>query len=287
MSSHTLGVVLTLCYAAITWGFVVATHRWVHIFSPIAFGAITSLIAAIVSFGLVLQQRSLADFKKPSIYVPLLIISCTIVVIPHIFLSLGTQRTSGTNTAILMLAEIIWTLLRAPFFGEKITRNRIIGATWVLVWACFVLWQWSFDLNLWDILILLSTLSFPIGNFYTKKVLTKISPMTAMFFRFLLGWLFLFAISLYFEPHAYDPTIWMQYIRYILFIGIWLLVWGKILRYQALKHLEVSKAIPLIMTHPLFSLSIFILFFWEQLSLHHIIGMIIISAGVYFTVQRR
>ena len=72
----------------------------------------------------------------------------------------------------------------------------------------------------------------------------------------------------------------------LLFTGLVLLGAGKIIWYEALARLDISKAISLGMTFPLFSLIILIGIFKEAISRYQWIGIAIMMLGVYFSIRR-
>lgn len=72
----------------------------------------------------------------------------------------------------------------------------------------------------------------------------------------------------------------------LLFTGLILLGVGKIVWYEALARLDISKAISLSMTFPLFSLIILIGIFKEPVSHYQWIGTIIMFVGVFFSIRR-
>jgi len=73
----------------------------------------------------------------------------------------------------------------------------------------------------------------------------------------------------------------------LLFTGLVLLGAGKIVWYEALSRLDISKAISLGMTFPLFSLAVLIGVFRETVSSYQWIGIGVMMIGVFFAVRRR
>jgi drug/metabolite transporter (DMT)-like permease len=72
----------------------------------------------------------------------------------------------------------------------------------------------------------------------------------------------------------------------LLFTGLILLGVGKILWYEALCRLDISKAISLGMTFPLFSLILLVGVFKEALSHYQGIGIAVMMLGTFFSVKR-
>ena len=64
-------------------------------------------------------------------------------------------------------------------------------------------------------------------------------------------------------------------------LGIQNIAW-----YEGLKRLDISKAVSLTMTFPLFSLLVLIAVFKEVPSITQWIGIAIMAIGVYFSIKR-
>ncbi len=281
-----IGVIFALTGAAM-WGiFPVLVNQGTKSIPPIMFAAITTLFAACGSFIYVALKGKLHELKNIKSYSSLIMITLCIVIIPYILLFVGSSKTSGINSSLLLLSEIIFTLLFTPLIGEKTTIEKLIGAAGVFIGAVLILYNGNFNLNTGDILIIFSTATFPIGNFYAKKALNDVFPAIILLVRSFLGGFFIFSIALLTESQSNITTIMSQHWGLILFTGLVLLGIGKIIWYEGLKRLDISKAISLSMTSPLFGLIVLIAFFKEIPSTFQWIGIIIMAIGVYFSIKR-
>ena len=195
--------------------------------------------------------------------------------------------TSGINASMLLLTEIIFTLIFTPFIGEKTTLIKLLGAGGIFLGAIFIIYNGNISFNLGDVLIVLSTLLYPLGSFYSKKALNFISPSMILFVRSILGGLMILGFALFFEPKVNLGSVFSEYWILIVFNGLILLGLSKIFWYESLRRIDISKAIALVMTFPLFSLATLILFFEEEVSLYQWIGIVIMMIGVYFSIKRK
>jgi drug/metabolite transporter (DMT)-like permease len=280
------GVLLALISAAL-WGiFPVMVNRGSHHIPPLTFAAISTLLAAAGAFVYSVIKHKLGELRKKEAYASLLMITLCIVIIPYSLFFIGSSKTYGINTSLLLMSEIIFTLLFTPLIGEKTTAEKLIGAIGVFIGALLILYNGEFRLNIGDILVAASTATYPIGNFYAKKALNQVSASTILLVRFLLGGLFILILSMLVETQAGIVTIISIDWPTLLVTGIILLGVGKIIWYEALSRLDISKAIALGMTFPLFSVFILIGIFNEDISRYQWIGMAIMMLGVYFTIRR-
>jgi len=282
-----IGVAFALTGAAM-WGiFPVLVNRGTQNIPPIMFAAITTLLAACGSFIYAAIKGKLHELKNKKSYSSLLMVTLCIVIIPYILFFIGASKTSGINSSLLLLSEIIFTLLFTPLIGEKTTSKKLIGATGVFIGAILILYNGTFSLNAGDLLIIFSTATYPIGNFYAKKALNDVSPAIILLVRFFLGGFFILFFALLVESQSNITQTILQNWQIVLFTGLVLLGIGKVVWYEGLKRLDISKAISLSMTFPLFSLIVLIAFFNEIPSTYQWAGILVMTLGVYFSVKRQ
>ncbi len=214
-------------------------------------------------------------------------VALLVVIVPSILYFIGAKYTSGINITMLLQVEIVFTLLFTPLFGEPTTKIKLYGGGGIFLGALLILYNGSLSFNWGDLLIILSTITFPFGNFYAKRVLSMISPATILFVRSILGGCFIFILAIFLEPHVSVTEVITNNWVSILLMALLVYAIGKGVWYEALKHLDITKAIALTSTFPLVGLLYFVFIAGEQLSVYQIIGIIIMSIGVYFTVKRK
>ncbi|MEK7672848.1 MAG: DMT family transporter [Patescibacteria group bacterium] len=266
---------------AILWGmFPIVVNKGSQHIQPIFFAASSVLLSCITIFIISLFKKSLKELKNKRGWKLGIIVAITGTAIPEALLFIGSQLTSGINTAALLLSEIIFTLLIMPFLGERPTLYKTLSGLLVLAGAFMILFKSSPDgINIGDILIFLSTMTFPFGNYFSKKILNEISAETLMIIRYSVGGIFLLALSFITEDSSLFLASAKEYWIYIFINGIVLSAFTNTIWYKGLKHLEVSKAISILMTFPLFSLIFLIIFFKEIPSPYQLIGLIVITIG--------
>jgi len=277
-----IGVIFALSSAVIAGMFPILVNRGTQSVPPILFAAVTTLLAAGGAFFYAAVRGELHELKNKNAYSSLLMVTFFIVVIPYVLLSIGSSKTSGVNTSFLKLSEIIFTLFFTHFIGEKTTKLKLLGAGGVFIGSALILYNGKPQLNIGDVLIIFSTLTFPLGNFYAKKALNLVSPSIILFMRFLLGGIFILVLSFLFEAQANGLNSILSHWKLILFVGVISLGIGKVVWYEGLRRLDISKAISLGMTSSLFSLLFLISFFKENFSMYQLAGIVFIMAGGYF-----
>lgn len=284
-----LGAMFALLSGMIGGLFPVFINRGVKEIPPLFFAGASVAVAVVGALCYAAYQKKFKEFKITKAYPPMLMVTIFIVIIPYILLFIGASKTSGVNTAVLLLCEIIFTTIFTHFYGEKTSLYKILGAIGIFCGSLLILYSGAMKFNWGDILIILSTISYPIGNFYSKKSLCLVSPPTIILFRFIVSGIFLLALSFLFESMSWGKisSLSVRSWFFILFNGLIILSIGKAVWYEALKRLDISKAISLEMTAPFFSLLVLVLFFGEQISLVKWSGILIMLVGVIFSVLRK
>lgn len=283
-----IGVLFALA-SAMLWGiFPIITNIYVHIAPPLFLAGITSILAAIVSAFVMKARKKTHELLIRKAHKPMLWVSIFIVIIPTILFFIGTQHTSGINSSVLMLSEIIFTLVFTPLFGERNSSYKVIGSLTIVGGGALLLVQsGTFSLNFGDILIILSTLTYPLGNFFSKRALYVVSPSVILTVRYAIGGVFITSLSLATETISAAQLIHTETILIMLTIGCVLLPLSKITFYEGLKRLDISKVIALEMTFPFFSIIFLTLAYGMALEWKHAAGIILISIGSYITIKRK
>ncbi len=285
-SSETTGMILVLGSAILGGIFPILINRGVQTIPPLTFAAFTSLIGALGAFFYSLQQKTLSELHKREAYFSLLMITLCISFVPPILLFIGTSKTNALNTSLLALTEIIFTLIFTHFIGEKTTVPKLIGSLGILVGTSFILYRGTWKLNIGDIMIILSTALYPIGNFYGKKALRYVSPGSILVVRWVISGLLLLFLAAFFDGTEQWLKIIREHWKLLIFNGFILYSLSKILWYESLKRLDISKAVSLVMTSYFFSF-IILVFLGEKINLLQSIGVAIMTIGVIFSIRRK
>lgn len=257
-------------------------HYASGIFPPIFLAAASTLIAAACLFiyGIITGKNFFKINKaaKDAIYG----ITLFIVIIPSLCIFIGTTLTSGINTALLLQAETLFTFfICGLFFKEKMTTAKVTGASIILCGTIAVLYNGGFSLNLGDVLIILGTASYPFGNIYGKKALRQTDPVTILFLRSVIGGGILFVMSLFVEkvwPETMTAlaTDWWV----LLFSGVVIYCFSKLLWYEGLKRIEITHAIGISTAMPAISFLFAVGFLKETPTLYQVLGLFLTIIGL-------
>ena len=257
---------------------------------PILFAGLSTLVAAVALFIYMVSKKEIKKIINLKMIKYAVGVAIFIIIIPAILIFVGSSKTSGINTSILLQSEIFFTFVICGIFtNESITSKKVLGAILMVAGALFILFNKTFTINSGDLLIIAGTFFYPIGNIIAKKALTFSTPSVILFIRSLIGGIILLIISYQFEKWSLpiEQAISNNYI-FILANGVLIYAISKVLWYESIKRIDISKAVLIsIGAYPAISLLFAFLFLKEVPTIFQAIGLIIILFGIYQIVEKR
>lgn len=285
--SETYGITMALI-GAFLWGMQpLIVVEGTKMIPPITFAALATITAGLFFSILTLATKSIFSIKNKKTWKPLLGISVFIIVIPYALFFSGAAISSSTNASVLSLSEIIFTLIFTHFLGEKTTSLKVTGALSIFVGGFILLGANFREIGLGEILIICSGIAYPIGNFYSKKALHYMSGTAIVAIRSLIGGALLLSIAYILEPSVSWRIVLQEELIIIVVTGIFMMGISKVIWYECLKYLDISKAVSLVMTFPLFSMLGIVILDIEPTYTHTWIGFAITMIGVYLSIKRK
>lgn len=258
-------------------------------FPPILFGALSVLLSAMLFLIIRIRQGSFFSIFRRKALAPLCGVTLFVILIPYPLIYIGSSMSTGINTAILLQTEILFTFIFFTlFFGERASVQKILGALLVLFGAASILFQDEFSFhNPGNFLILLAAVFPPFGNYFAKKALRILKPVDVLFFRYLLGGIFLLSFSFLFEDSYSFASLSQSDMLFLIPLNAFLtLSVGKLFWYQGLRTVSVTRAISILFSYPAFSLVYAMIFLREIPTSFQIIGFLFIMAGLLLLTQK-
>lgn len=256
---------------------------------PIFYAAVSILLASVVFFFYLLFTKKISDLFHKRAFLYSLGVTLFIIVGPNFFIFVGNRYTTSINTAIFLQMELLFTfIICGLFFKEKITVRKVIAALCVFFGALVVLYSGNFNFNQGDLLIVLGTFFYPWGNMFAKKAMRYVSPSSVLFIRSFLGGSILLSLSFLLEgTYGEVSTLIERNIGLIFFMGVIIYFFCKLLWYEGIRRLDLTKAISIGLSFPALSLIFSVLFLGEQLSWYQLIGLIIIISGLVVITRKK
>lgn len=254
---------------------------------PFFFAGVSSCISGCVIGSLLIASRKTSELRHPKA-LPDIFKLTFFIGLAYCFLYLGGSQTTGINISILSQAEIVFTFFFAGlFFGEEMPPKKILAGLFVLHGTLMIVYNGVLHLNPGDLMILLATAIFPFGNRYAKKSMEHVSPQTVLTIRsFLTGFSFLL-LSALLEPAIYAPVELLK-THWLLFLVNGMLIFSitKVMWYEGLKRIDLSKAITLGMSFTAFGVLYSMLFLQEVPTFYQALGFVVVMTGVFIITQK-
>jgi len=243
------------------------------------FTGISMIIAGITTLVIIFFKKNSFNFHSlPWQYMASSIFFLGIVFFP--MLIFAGQHTTAGNMAILGQNEVLFSFLFFGFLGiDKVNKERIFGVGFILLGVILVLIKdFSWTLNVYDFFIIGICMLTPFANYFQQKVVRKVPPAIYLCIRSFIAGFFLLALSLLIED---IPVLKFLHWKLLILNGIITFGISKIFWLEAIKRIDVSKALALSSTYPIITICIAFFYLDEMTSFNQIAGLFAIILGVY------
>ena len=270
----------------VLWGFfpVIATLSFLSL-NPVVSLALTTALSTIF-FGFMMTYRGLwKELGNWKVWVELFYIAFFIGVVYYGFYYLGLKYTTPGNASLLALSETLFSYLYFTLWHkENFSGKHVVGSLLMLLGAALVLFPHATGFNKGDLLIFLSTLFPPIGNYFQQKIRKKVHSETLMFGRSLLSLPFLVVFSLVLARDTSWSSIrasaWFLVLNGVVFFGV-----AKILWLEGIHRISVTKANALSAVGPLFTLIFAFIILKQTPTIWQLAAFIPFSAGLFLLTK--
>jgi len=210
-------------------------------------------------------------------------------VVAQLFITWGMRYAPASNAALLMLALPVSTAVMAFFFlGERMTLVRWISFILAIagVLECAGI-DWN-ELNLTsskfligNLLIFASVNGSAFYNAYSKKLLTRYSPLRVLLFSYYAVVIFLLPITAYSEPQAFRDlphfslSVWLGLVA----LAVFQYCLSMVIFLNVLTRLDATQASLSNYLIPFFGVLIAAVFLHERLTKFMVIGGVLVLAS--------
>ncbi len=205
--------------------------------------------------------------------------------LPMTIFMIALNYTTPVNGAILNQFEIIYSIiLSAIILKERPTLRQIGGSLLILFGVGLLLWQAGTTVQLkGDLLIIGCLWMFQVSHIFAKKLPAQMPPQLISAARaifaipallILVAYLAIFQGPLQFESNL---TLWSMLILCAV-VNYFL---GNTYWYQAIRHMDLSKATAIILSYPVMTFILSVLLGQDKITLYKVFGMILAIGGAY------
>lgn len=205
--------------------------------------------------------------------------------LPMTIFMIALNYTTPVNGSILNQFEIIYSLiLSAILLKERPTWGQIGGSLLILLGVGILLWQAGTTVQLkGDLMIIGCLWMFQLSHIFAKKLPPHMPPQliaaARAFFAIpalavLVAGLALFQGPLQFQSNT---TLWSMLVLCAL-VNYFL---GNTYWYQAIRHMDLSKATAIILSYPVMTFVLSVLLGQDKITIYKILGMVLAIGGAY------
>lgn len=229
--------------------FPVFAPKSVLIIPPILFSGITQLIAGVILLLYIVIRREGFLRTRAGFWwtVGNALINSFIA---HTLVFVAAQTSDAITLTLLLQMEVVFAFMFfGILFGDRIDRYRLIGGLIVFFGTIFILFRGSFTPRMSDVLVLIATFLYPLGNYCSKKIAHIERPSAQLCVRGLISGSLLIVVGVAFERFTVPvysissfvavmaSQWWLLLIQGVLYFGV-----SKVMWLEGLRRLDVSKA---------------------------------------------
>lgn len=226
-------------------------------------------------FGNLFDPAALPDLLWTSLYINTL----------FILLFVSLRYTTAGNLAVILTLQLFFSYLYFNLFGtEKMGPSRTFAALLMGAGAVIILYPARFHFNPGDLLVLAAAAIAPMANYYQKRARARVSALTILTFRNLMGIPLLFAGVVLFETLPSATALYAA-LPYLAAVALLVYVLAKLLWVESLHRIGITKLSAMIALIPLFTLLFAYLWLGEVPSPRQLLGTLPILLGGYLITR--
>ena len=255
---------------------------------PLFFSGSSIFLAGLVCLCVLIVQKKTGELLCAAAFRDMMISTLIISVLFYGVLFFAGQKTSAGNIAIIGQSEVVWTFMFFTVFGfEKLTLKKTLGAVVVVLGVLMiVIKSFSGNFVVWDLLLFIIFAITPLGNYFQKKALRRVSSITQLCFRSLVGGALSLIASLAFEQGGFSLISVPATIVLVLLNGVLALGLSKVLFLESLKRLEVSKTIAMGAAAPAVTMTAAYFILNEKPDILQLLGLVLVVSGISIMITK-
>ena len=284
----TPGLLLRLTAVAAIWGGTFIAGRIASLAMPAPSAALWRYVVACVALVLVVAWREgrLPRLSRPQ-WLGVTLLGATGVAAYNLFFMWGLERVPASRGSLIMaLNPAIIMLGGALFYGEPLTRARVLGVVLALVGVTIVLGHGN-PLGLfaghvgWGEGALFGcVLSWAAYTLIGKRVLAGLSVIAATTYAALIGTAILVAANAITGDLGWPPASWRVALA-LLFLGVFGTAVAFVWFYDGVVAIGPARTAVFINLVPVFAIALGVLLLGERLEASMLVGGAIVVAGIY------
>ena len=206
--------------------------------------------------------------------------------LPMTIFMVALNYTTPVNAAIANQFEIIYSLiLSSIILKEHPTIKQIGGSILILLGVGLIILEGGTSVQAkGDLMVIGCLWMYQVSHIFAKKLPSDLSPQTIAAARafYAMPALLVLCIGLFFvqgplQFNASAPTLWLVIVASAV-INYFI---GNCFWYQAIRNMDLSKATAIILSYPVMTYVLSVMFGQDRVTLYKILGMVLAVGGAY------
>lgn len=281
---------LMLIGAPLLWSTNFILGKYLVAVPPVFIGAARVFVAVLIFLPLLLKSKTRLPKGKLLWQVVFMGITGVFLFTPLVYL--GLHYTTSINATIInSLTPLSVTLLGHFWLKEELTKAKITGLTLSILGVVLIAVQGDFSrlltlqFNPGDIIIFIASIMWAIYTILVRLSSKNLTGVQSTGFAMIVGLIFLAPAAAVENIWAPVPDLSLSTILIIIYLGIFPSVVAFLLWNTAVARVGASQAGMFANLIPIFNIVLASQFLHEQLYAYHIIGFLIIFAGLLIATK--
>lgn len=248
--------------------------------SPLFTASISTFASSIFFASIVTAKGEWHSWRQRNAWNDIVLASLFTGVLFYALLFTGLKYTTAGNAAMMGLMEVFFSflILGVILKHERIIPAHIVGAIFMIIGAVLILLPQSSGWRTGDFFVIAACAFAPIGNRFAQRARKTVSTNFIMVVRSIISGCFLLAMAFFLEEPPSVTAVLGSW-EFLLINGVLLMGLSKILWFEAIHRIPITKCISLASVGPLFTVVIAYVILDETLSLLQIMGFVPIFVG--------
>ncbi|WP_428897752.1 EamA-like transporter family protein [Parelusimicrobium proximum] len=253
--------------------------------TPILFVAVSCALAVLFMTPVLIKKGILKDLFNPKYIPSYLVIGTFSTALPMSIMMFSLNYTTPANMAILNQTELLFSLIFAYILlKERPSAQQLGGSALVLLGTALILATDAFSIK-WkgDLMVIGCVWMFQLGHVAAKKLPANIDYTLIVAARALyaLPVLIIMTAFLWFKGGlVFQPNTAL--LLGLIFSGFLNYALGNMFWYMAIRNMDLGKATAIILSYPVMTFILSVLFGIEKGHLYQVAGLALAFTGAYW-----
>ncbi len=249
-------------------------------------------VVSLVILLVITRAWGLLRRPEPGLVLPLALLGLSGVFTFNTLLYIGLKYTTAVNSTIVnAFSPVSVAVLSALWLGERLALRQFAGLLMSFLGVAVIATRGSREVllslsfNPGDVIVFLDTLVWAFYTVQGKKVMARLTPLETTAYANLAGVLFLLPVA-FCEWGGVAPPFSPGHILWLVYLGVFASVLAFLGWNKGVSEIGPARAAAFYNLIPVYASVLACLFLGEELHPYHLVGGLMVLAGVYLGIGR-